>query len=153
MSQLGPILVPTDFSSSCEVALELASTMALALGAEVVLLHVDPAAAIAPLGPEALTRREEARAELERVRQGLVDRSLVVRVFLRPGDPAREVLRVAEAQRPFAIVMGTHGQSRASAPLLGSVADRVLRYAPYPVVVVPHPERRPAPSVNGFGAS
>ncbi|MEW6270015.1 MAG: universal stress protein [Thermodesulfobacteriota bacterium] len=153
MSQPGPILVPLDFSASSDAALELATALAGRFGAEMVLLHVDPAVETAPLGEKALARREEARAELERARQALSDRSVAVRVFLRPGDPAREVLRMADAERPLTIVIGAHGHSRAASPLLGSVADRVVRYATCPVLVVPHPARRTTPALTSSAAS
>lgn len=136
------MLVATDFSPGSTVALDLAATMASGIGVEVVLLHVDTALATAPLAAEGLERRERARAALEASRQAFADRSVPVQVLLRPGDPAREILSVARTRPPLAIVMGSHGESRASAPLLGSVVDRVVRYSPYPVLVVPDPTRR-----------
>lgn len=151
MGALGPILVATDFSRSSENALELATTLAQRLDEEVVLLHVDEVSETAPLSELALARRELARRELDRCQRMLGDANVRARVMLRPGDPAREILRVAATHPPGVIVVGTHGASPSSTPLLGSVADRVMRYAPHPVLVVPHPARRPPPSFNRFG--
>jgi nucleotide-binding universal stress UspA family protein len=142
MAELGPILMATDFSGSAVLALELAATLARRLEQEVVLLHVDERAEVAPLSAAAAARRERSRCELERCRQRLEEQGVHARVVLRPGDPAREILRVAATHLPGVIVIGTHGRSPASTPLLGSVADRVMRYAPYPVLVVPDPARR-----------
>jgi nucleotide-binding universal stress UspA family protein len=148
MTEIGPILVATDFSSSAELALELAATLAHRFEQEVLLLHVDEGAEVAPLNEAATARREHARLELDRSRKKLEDLGVHTRVVLRPGDPAREILRVAAAHPPGVIVIGTHGVSPISTPLLGSVADRVMRYAPHPVLVVPDPARRPASALS-----
>jgi len=144
MVELGPILVATDFSVASGLALDLASTLARRLGQEVVLLHVDEGPETAPPSEAGVARRERARRELERCRRELEALGVQVRSVLRPGDPAREILRVAAASPPGVIVIGTHGASPVRTTLLGSVADRVMRYAPHPVLVVPDPARRPA---------
>ena len=153
MSPLRPILVPLDFSASSDGALEIAIALARRLDVEVVLLHVDSGVGTAPLGVEDVERRSRARTELDRSKQALESVSIPVRVLLRPGDPAREILRVAAAHTPGVIVVGTHGASAAKTPLLGSVADRVMRYAPHPVLVVPDPARRPAGPFSGFSVA
>lgn len=153
MGEIGPILMATDFSTNSALALDLAATLAHRFNEEVVLLHVDDSSTSAPLSEAALARRELARLELERCRAMLEEQSVRVRVMLRPGDPAREILRVAATHMPGVIVVGTHGASPVKTPLLGSVADRVMRYAPHPVLVVPDPTRRPAGSFRGFSAA
>jgi nucleotide-binding universal stress UspA family protein len=153
MTDLGPILMATDFSASSQLALELAAALAHRFAEPVVLLHIDEGPDSAPVSEAAATRRELARRELERCRLFLADMGVEAQVFLRPGDPAREILRVADAQTPGVIVLGTHGRSPASTPLLGSVADRVMRYAPRPVLVVPDPTRRPRSRFSGFGTA
>lgn len=145
--------MPLDFSPTSEVVLEFAADMAGRFDAEIVLLHVEAAAETAPLDGDGLARRERSRAALERARSTLVERGLSVRTLLRPGDPAREVLRLADVERPLAIVIGSHGHSRSTAPLLGSVSDRVVRYAGWPVLLVPHPSRRLTSTVTRSAAS
>jgi len=148
MGEIGPILMATDFSTNSVLALDLAASLAHRVDEEVVVLHVDDSPTIAPASGAA--RRELARLELDRCCGRLGAQGVSVRVMLRPGDPAREILRVAAAHRPGVIVVGTHGVSAAKAPLLGSVADRVMRYAPHPVLVVPDPARRPAAPFSGY---
>jgi len=152
MIELGSILMATDFSTSSNRALELAATLAHRFAVSVVLLHVDEGAETAPLSDAALARRGLARLELDRCRRSLADDGVQAEVLLRPGDPAREILRVADAHAPGMIVLGTHGRSPATTPLLGSVADRVMRYAPQPVLVVPDPARR-AGSLSSLGVA
>lgn len=141
MAAIERILVPTDFSSDSAFALALAQETAKRFSAEIILLHVDDEAATAPPSPAALSRRERARFELERSRRELERLGIPVRVLLRPGDPAREILRVAGTHNVGAIVLATHGWPRAGTLLLGSVADRVIRHASLPVLVVRHPAR------------
>jgi nucleotide-binding universal stress UspA family protein len=144
VAALDRILVGTDFSASSDKALGLAADMARCLDAEVVLLHVNEHAETAPLPVAALERRDRARIELARSRRVLEDGNVRVKALLRPGDPAREILRVAGSQGAHVIVIGTHGATSTATLLLGSVADRVVRYAAIPVVVVPDVTRRPA---------
>lgn len=153
MGEIGPILMATDFSTNSALALDLAGTLAHRFNEEVVLLHVDDSSTSAPLDEAGAARRELARLELDRCRQMLEAQGVRARVMLRPGDPAREILRVAAAHMPGVIVVGTHGASAAKTPLLGSVADRVMRYAPHPVLVVPDPARRPAGPFSGFSVA
>jgi nucleotide-binding universal stress UspA family protein len=143
-------LVAIDFSAASRRALDVARAMSLRLDAEVVLLHVDAAPETAPLSARAAARRAHARVEMEKLRRELEEAAVPVRVLLRPGDPAREILRVAEDQASIVIVMGRQGASRAATTLLGSVTDRVMRYARQPVLVVPDPTLA-APSFD-FGS-
>src|SRR5690606_11655677 len=129
MSQPGPLLVPLDFSPTSQVLLEFAADMAGRFDARIAPRRTGAAGATAPLHGDGRPRRARPRAALECARSALVERGLSVGTLLRPGDPAREVLRLADVERPLAIVIGSHGHSRSTAPLLGSVSDRVVRYA------------------------
>lgn len=153
MVDAGRILLATDFSPDSALALDVAAETARCFRAQVIVLHVDATAESAPLSIEAQSRREAARQCLERARERLGAASVSVAILLRPGDPAREILRTAVTYGTRMIVIASHGWSRASALLLGSVADRVVRHAPLPVLVVRHPDRfRPDPSF-AFGAA
>lgn len=55
------------------------------------------------------------------------------------GDPAQEIVAAAAALGAAMIVMGTHGHGLAARLVMGSVADKVLRHADRPVLIVPHP--------------
>ena len=70
-----------------------------------------------------------------------------------PGDPAEEIVRYATAHDIDLIVLGTHGRTGLSRVLLGSVAERVIRTAPCPVLAVPGrsgPRVVPAPAPSEF---
>jgi nucleotide-binding universal stress UspA family protein len=51
------------------------------------------------------------------------------------GDPATEIVRVAEEEKAELIVLGTHGRTGLSRILMGSVAEAVVRHAPCPVLI------------------
>jgi nucleotide-binding universal stress UspA family protein len=146
MGEPAPILVPTDFSADSEHAFALAKRTAKGFAAPIVLLHVEEGAGAAPATPETLARREDARAALERAQRDLTASDVRSEVVIRPGDPASEILEVATSRRVAMIVIATHGWTAVSALLLGSVADRVIRYATRPVLVVRHPTRGPSPT-------
>ena len=141
MQAIDRILLGTDFSPGSHRALEFAGEMARRLDAEVVLLHVNEAPEMAPPASDAAQRRQRARGELDRSRRQLEEAQVRVRVLLRPGDPAGEILRMATVHDARVIVVGTHGATAMSALLLGSVADRVVRHADVPVLVIPDGDR------------
>jgi universal stress protein A len=137
------ILVPTDFSECSEQALAYGRAMAATFGATLHLLHVvqDPytqpwaaEAFPAPLGDMLAQWQEQARVRLE----GLVpdgERAGVL-VAVQVGGPFQEIVAYAEAQHIDLIVIGTHGRGPLGHMLLGSVAEKVVRRAPCPVLTV-----------------
>ncbi len=133
------MLIATDFSPTSYAAAMLAASLARPSDGDILLLHVERTGAPASLPGQGPDRPQSA---LQEVQRAFDDRGLPTLILLRPGDPAREILAVANARAPQIIVMGTHGHSRWTTPLLGSVADRVARYSPYPILMVPRAERR-----------
>jgi nucleotide-binding universal stress UspA family protein len=144
------ILFASDFSPDSAVALEMAKEAAHRFEAEVIIVHVDQGAEAAPLSPAATARREGARSRLAGVCEELARDQISASPLLRTGDPAREILRVASDRGVGLIVIATHGESLSTNLLLGSVADRVLRYATMPVLTVRHPDRITPPPWGGF---
>jgi nucleotide-binding universal stress UspA family protein len=147
MRSVKKILVPTDFSPPAARALDEAAALARLFGASVTLVHVyglpvpitnDGAAygqnLIEALDETARANLAAARDELRRHTPGAPP--IDVKALL--GFAADEI--VAEAQRGHfdLIVMGTHGRTGIKHLLLGSVAERVVRTAPVPVLTV-HP--------------
>jgi nucleotide-binding universal stress UspA family protein len=61
------------------------------------------------------------------------------RAVLRTGAPYQEIVALATDERADLIVIGTHGRGGINRVLLGSVADRVVRLAPCPVLTVREP--------------
>lgn len=137
------ILVPTDFSSTSEHALEYGVEMARRLGASIRLLHVisNPVEVAAfPEGYwiELSGLRERLREDAERQIAALAAsiKGVDVKTKVLDGTPARTVVQMAKDWGCQLIVMGTHGHGRVAQLLLGSVAERVVRTAPCPVLTV-----------------
>jgi universal stress protein A len=143
MIAIKTILVPTDFSECSDQALRYGRAMAETFGASLHLLHVvqDPytqpwaaEAFPAPLGDMLAQWQEQARVRL----QGLVPEAerAQVMVAVQVGSPFQEIVGYAEAQHIDLIVIGTHGRGPIGHMLLGSVAEKVVRRAPCPVLTV-----------------
>jgi universal stress protein A len=79
--------------------------------------------------------------KLEQVAKELGKQRGPVKTFLSTGVPAEEIVRVANQDSTDLIVMGTHGWSGVRHMLLGSVAEKILRSAPCPVLVVKPSEK------------
>ena len=146
------ILVPVDFSAESERAVGYAVALAKKVTGAVELLHVveDPIASGA-WGAEAYTSYvpdlldelvADATLRLGSVKAGC-DQSVAIQTCVVIGSPARTIVAIAEAEGCDLIVMGTHGRSGLSHVLLGSVAERVLRTAPCPVLTL-RAEKTPA---------
>jgi nucleotide-binding universal stress UspA family protein len=138
------IVVPTDFSACAERAWTLAQRLAGAVGAELVLAHV--LVETMPYGETSSTVEtlEEARrwveGELEAWAAKARAAGLNVRVALRTGKADEEIIGLVRDERADIVVIGTEGRGGVSRALLGSVADRVVRTAPCPVLTVRVPQ-------------
>lgn len=138
------ILVPTDFSSASEQAWRAARELARTTGAELVLLHVLVQAPLYSESPFSGPRlrevyesaREWAAKKLEQWADEARTAGLIVRVEARAGVPYQEILTMAKSAGIDLIVLGTRGRGGVERALLGSVADRVIRLAPCPVLSV-----------------
>ncbi|MEF8795795.1 MAG: universal stress protein [Salinivenus sp.] len=136
----GTLLVPVDFSAAQESLLAHAREWALAYDMELVLAHAVEVKGVPdvyglrsdPPEPDALADR--ARKALREPAEALRDRGLDVRVEVRAGPAAREVLDAAEAHDADLLTIATHGRSGLDRVLMGSVAETVLRQAPCPVL-------------------
>jgi nucleotide-binding universal stress UspA family protein len=140
------ILVATDFSASADAALAYALKLAGQVGATVRLVHVieDPDAlglyseVYVPMPPE-------LRAEiLADIRRQLTARATAsghgnITTEVLTGAAARTIVEGATEEHCDLIVMGTHGRHGMAHLLMGSVAERVVRTAVCPVLVVPSP--------------
>ncbi|MBS1818223.1 MAG: universal stress protein [Acidobacteria bacterium] len=143
MIALKRILVPHDFSETSAAAVNYAVTLARSFGAELVFLYVGDRAQARveggmPDGPDG----EVTGAAHEAMVQVLApaDRTaLNPRCFVLAGSPAEEIVRVAREHEFDLIVMGTHGRGLVGHLLMGSVAEKVVRTAPCPVLTVRNP--------------
>ena len=138
------IVVPTDFSGCAEEAWALAQRMGGALGSELVLTHVLVETPLYEEGPFSMERtkrvyeaaRKWAEESIEHWAGAARSKGLKVRTVLRTGVPYREIVALATDERADLVLMGTHGRGGLDRALLGSVADRVVRLAPCPVLTV-----------------
>lgn len=146
------ILVPTDFSDYADQALEYATQLAKALGARLTVLHVihlSPlvmgemgAAGLVPyLEDIEADAQQRLQAILDRVnQQGLQGDTAVVQ-----GVPFQTIVDRAGTEGIDLIVMGTHGRTGLTHVLIGSVAEKVVRLAPCPVLVTRGPSDAQTP--------
>jgi universal stress protein A len=142
------ILHPTDFSEAAAYAEQVAVQLARAMGGEVILLHV---AVEAPLFGEGLmtgTQVQEVYAAARKWATGALEEraakigkhGLATRWRLETGVPHEVITQTAAEEGADFIVIGTRGRGGLERFLMGSVADRVVRTAPCPVVTVRQPE-------------
>lgn len=134
------IVVPTDGSEGMGRVLAHAADLARAHGATLDFVYVVNAAAFANLPMETSwegvreSLREEGEAALDSA-EGTVQRVSTERHVLE-GGPAREIVAYADRSGADLVVMGTHGRGGINRILLGSVAERVVRSSPVPVLTV-----------------
>ncbi len=151
MTRISRILVPTDFSPTADAALDYAFGLAEKFGASIQLLHVleDPFVyegisgegyiAEAPAIRTAMLN--DAHAKL-RQRAGAGGPKIKVEAEVLFGHGARSIAEYAAERVVDLIVMGTHGRTGVAHLLLGSVAERIVRTAPCPVLTVRHPKAK-----------
>lgn len=151
MTRITRILVPTDFSTTADAALDYAYVLAKQFGASIELLHVlddpfvaDGMAAEAYISEAPVLRSAMLRDSQERLRHRATTREGVTHIDTEVlfGHGARTIAEYATERGVDLIVMGTHGRTGFAHLLLGSVAERLVRTAPCPVLTVRHPEAR-----------
>ncbi len=145
MKKFKKILWPTDFSNPSYKALETALDLAAAYRAELVLLHVVP-----PMpslsGPELpgsfdagrfqSALEKSAARSMDDVKKKRIPKGVRVPSLIVPGSPAHEITGVAKKKRVDLIVIATHGQAGFKHLLFGSVAEKVMRHATVPVLII-----------------
>jgi nucleotide-binding universal stress UspA family protein len=154
---LGRILVPLDFSEHAAKALRFAAALARQFNATLVLVHIiEPLVYPAdfgytPLPANALEQDFEREATERLAALAGEQRSAGLRVehFVRVGKPYHEIAVAAAEQRADLVVLTTHGYTGLTHVLLGSTAERVIRHAPCPVLVVRAPAQE---RLGGAGA-
>jgi nucleotide-binding universal stress UspA family protein len=136
------ILVATDFAESAERALACAVQLARRHGAELVLLHVYmdlPAYPEITAGQVEAIYEEQRRwidSALERRARSARSEGLRARALLRTGPAASTIADTAREEGADLLVVGTHSRSGLDRLIVGSVAERVVRLAACPVLVI-----------------
>ncbi len=137
------ILFPTDLSDGSITAADFALDVAESSHSELHILYVnDPRDVVAMAvyscpSLVASSAEVELKKEMERLKQSLI--KLPCRYHYVTGEPAHEICRLAKNESIDLIVMSSHGRSGTSRLLLGSVAERVMRNAHCPVLIVKQP--------------
>jgi len=140
--KLKVIVVPVDFSAESKKALKYASQLAAGFGAVLRVIHVvETTPFLNDLPNVVLIRSEneiakEAFVKLQALAQDEIDELIPVQPEVRIGKPYREIIGAAKVLSADLIVIATHGYTGLKHALLGSTAERVVQYAPCPVLVV-----------------
>jgi nucleotide-binding universal stress UspA family protein len=147
MVEFKRILVPLDGSPLAEKALPVAMSLAQRFDGQIILLRVvDFPVLVTPvmypeIPPSQLVEirdqaRQEAEAYLKARQDELSRQGFDVRIFLGETSPAEHIINTADAEEVDLIVMSTHGRGGLARWALGSVADRVIRHGPCPVLLI-----------------
>jgi nucleotide-binding universal stress UspA family protein len=145
------ILVPTDFSSCSHAALAHARKLAEQFGATLHVLHVLDNVFLRAVVTDPHALETAALRQLHECLDAEEHRKIAIVTALEKSDaPAKEIAGYAATTGIDLIVMGTHGRTGLSHVLLGSVAERVVRTAPCPVLTI---REVPAPVHHQTGAA
>jgi universal stress protein A len=146
MAKLKRILVGVDFSALSVEALDYAIELAQSTGARLAVLYVvepiDYAGVDflggAPIATQSIVDEHlaRARAEMERLRKRRLAKVAGATATVSVGRPADEIIAQGGKGRANLIVVGTHGRSGLLHLVMGSVAERIVRHAGCPVLVV-----------------
>ncbi len=152
MLSIKKILYPTDFSEYSLAALPYAIELSLQNNAELHCMHVVDetyqyylsGAYVDSVGVSISPGkiRDNAQKELDKfTAEHLSNVSKLVPKIV-SGKPFLEIIKYAKDNKIDLIVLGTHGRSALATMLLGSVAEKVIRKAPCPVLTVRHPKHK-----------
>jgi nucleotide-binding universal stress UspA family protein len=141
---LKKILVPIDFSDDSRKALTYALRFAEQFGATITLLHVvEPIVYPAESGfvpvemqTMAASMQTDAKTKLNALARQAIKPPLSGEALVRTGSPFHEIATLAKKLDMDLIIIGTHGYTGLKHLFLGSTAERVVRYAPCPVLTV-----------------
>ena len=142
--EIRQILAPTDFSEGSKQAVTHAYELARTFGARLILLNVVelpvyPVEAFLPYtgGTTPLDSLEhQAPLDLAQLLPKDEDGGVEVLCHVVPGTPYYKIIEVAQAAKVDLIVMATHGRTGLGHLVMGSVAERVVRMAPCPVLTI-----------------
>jgi|RhiMetdeSRZDD1v2_1073273.scaffolds.fasta_scaffold758922_2 nucleotide-binding universal stress UspA family protein len=143
MRPITRILVPTDFSTGSRHALELACDLATRLGVQLLIMHAYALPAY-PLPEGVVLATPQQAAEIVSKSSQALHRELEVArahgidadSILVEGDAFDSIMTVSKERDADLIVMGTHGRRGVAHALLGSIAEKLVRRAPCPVMTV-----------------
>jgi nucleotide-binding universal stress UspA family protein len=136
------ILVPVDFGEPSDCALDAAIELARRFDAQLTLAHVYEIPAYVYAGITYATAdlfgpiEDAAREYLDKTLREVQKKLPGAKAVLRRGPAAMEILATIEELHPDMVVIGTHGRKGVTHALLGSVAEKVVRLSPVPVLTM-----------------
>jgi nucleotide-binding universal stress UspA family protein len=131
MQTIQHVLCPVDLSEPSAQALRYAAAFSSVVNADLTVLYVRTAAA------HQRDLRSASHASLATFASNVIGVGPSLRMLERQGEPVVEILGTTVNSASDIIVMGTHGRTGLERLLLGSVAERVIRRSPIPVLAVP----------------
>ena len=139
--QVKKILFPSDFSTTSDAAIRFATSLARDAGASLLIVHVEEPPAAYGGGEMYYGIPNPDNSELIKMLEGVLptDETVPYEHRLVTGDPATEIVRLAEDEKIDLIVLSTHGRTGLKRLLMGSVAEAVVRRAPCPVLTFKQP--------------
>lgn len=152
MLQQSNILLPTDFSHCALYALRYGIALARKYRGTVHIAHVvdtsffshktDRGIVLQKADLDRVTAQveDQATARLEHLCQIAADEGVKAHAYLRRGRPAYEIVALTQELKCGAVVIATHGRTGVDYMVFGSVAEKVVRHSPVPVLSVKHPE-------------
>jgi nucleotide-binding universal stress UspA family protein len=143
MWSIKKILVPTDFSRPSEAALHAAIALAKKFDASIVLLHAYqipvyayPTTPIAPVAEITSHVEQSASNALASTARACAPTGIAITTALHVGVPWEQILKAARQHEVDVIVMGSRGLRGLPRALMGSTAERVVRYSEIPVMTI-----------------
>jgi len=135
------ILCPTDFSDESFHAIDYGLRFAKAADGWLVLAHIIhvPSGELYQADGHVLTFEEaksRSRVLLEQLRDQRLDGYPKCELLVEIGDPYEQLTAIATRRRVDLIITSTHGRTGIQHLVLGSVAEKIIRHAPWPVFVV-----------------
>jgi nucleotide-binding universal stress UspA family protein len=138
------ILAPIDFSDASRAAMDVAADMASRFGAELLLVHVQPAIEDLPKGVSIFKEGQydknldsKAAQQLKELAATVSQKNVKVRTELGTGnDVGMELIRIAQGESVDMIVIATHGMTGWREFAFGTVAEKVLKQGDCPVLLL-----------------
>ncbi len=149
MLPITKILCPTDFSQPSYEALEAAKELALHFSAELILMNVVTPIPVVPASPDPtgvdlsgyqLEMVGFAKESMETLLKERIPPEITARHMVFQGNPADEIVHTASQEEVDMIVIATHGLTGWRRFIFGSVAEKVVRLSPRPVLTITAPK-------------
>jgi nucleotide-binding universal stress UspA family protein len=149
------ILVPIDFSSSSHTALEVATELADKFHAELFLLNVVPESPVVAL-PEGVSEasivdaaKKQAEGHFAKSKTSIEGKGLAVKTSVEVGyDVAGTILEAIESNKIDQVVISTHGVSGWYPTVFGSIAEKIVKLASCPVLLLRTPKPKSSTKVS-----